>query len=315
MDINQLTHTGVEVYRLRRFDTSCVVHVIDLQHVKIKIANGFSSVPQRAVSTGASLAFNANGWGLQKGNASLSNEYMMIEGVVIQAKAIDYRPCMNITKDGQIEFLNRPNFTKSYNVIGFDRFIAQNGVYNARINDNSVAPRTVYGKDRFGSLVFLVCEGRRAGEKGLTFKECWSVMLEFGVTDCGNADGGYSSAAYNDQLGGLLTVSYTTEYRRTVNQVLFFASQLGEVVDVEVPTDEQAGKKFIVVNTVRPRSAPSMFTVSFEATLPAGTVGDRAYVTDSLAPTYLGALVGGGAITCPVFYNGTAWQALNYGYL
>lgn len=44
------------------------------------------------------------------------------------------------------------------------------------------------------------------------------------------------------------------------------------------------------------------------ATLPAaGTVGRRAYVTDALAPTYLGALVGGGAIKCPVFDNGTAW--------
>lgn len=43
------------------------------------------------------------------------------------------------------------------------------------------------------------------------------------------------------------------------------------------------------------------------ATLPAGVVGDIAYVTDATAPTYLGALVGGGAITCPVFFNGVAW--------
>ena len=43
------------------------------------------------------------------------------------------------------------------------------------------------------------------------------------------------------------------------------------------------------------------------ATLPAGTVGMRAYVTDALAPTYLGVLTGGGAVKCPVFYNGTAW--------
>jgi len=33
----------------------------------------------------------------------------------------------------------------------------------------------------------------------------------------------------------------------------------------------------------------------------------RAYVTDALAPIYLGTLTGGGAIKCPVFYNGTAW--------
>jgi hypothetical protein len=48
------------------------------------------------------------------------------------------------------------------------------------------------------------------------------------------------------------------------------------------------------------------FTV---ATLPAGTIGMRTYVTDAVAPTFLGALTGGGAIKAPVFYNGTAWVA------
>ena len=44
------------------------------------------------------------------------------------------------------------------------------------------------------------------------------------------------------------------------------------------------------------------------ATLPAaGTAGRRTYVTDALAPIYLGALTGGGAVVCPVFDNGTAW--------
>lgn len=46
------------------------------------------------------------------------------------------------------------------------------------------------------------------------------------------------------------------------------------------------------------------------ATLPAaGTAGRRAYVTDATAPTWLGALTGGGAVRCPVFDNGTAWVA------
>lgn len=43
------------------------------------------------------------------------------------------------------------------------------------------------------------------------------------------------------------------------------------------------------------------------ATLPAGTEGDTAYVTDATAPTYLGALTGGGAVRAPVFYNNAAW--------
>lgn len=45
------------------------------------------------------------------------------------------------------------------------------------------------------------------------------------------------------------------------------------------------------------------------ATLPTGTIGDRAYVTDALAPTFLTAVVGGGAVVCPVFYDGTNWVA------
>jgi hypothetical protein len=42
-------------------------------------------------------------------------------------------------------------------------------------------------------------------------------------------------------------------------------------------------------------------------TLPTGTIGDTAYVTDALAPTFLATIVGGGAIVTPVFYNGTNW--------
>ena len=43
------------------------------------------------------------------------------------------------------------------------------------------------------------------------------------------------------------------------------------------------------------------------ATLPTGVVGARAYVTDALAPTFGAIVVTGGAITIPVFYNGTNW--------
>ncbi len=45
------------------------------------------------------------------------------------------------------------------------------------------------------------------------------------------------------------------------------------------------------------------------ATLPSGTQGDTAFVTDALAPTYLTTVVGGGAVVTPVFYNGTNWVA------
>jgi hypothetical protein len=45
------------------------------------------------------------------------------------------------------------------------------------------------------------------------------------------------------------------------------------------------------------------------ATLPTGVRGDVAYVTDALAPAFLVAIVGGGAVVAPVFYDGTNWVA------
>lgn len=56
----------------------------------------------------------------------------------------------------------------------------------------------------------------------------------------------------------------------------------------------------------RPTVSASLpvYTVS---TLPTGTVGDRAYVTDATTPTYGAALTGGGAVVVPVFRNATVW--------
>lgn len=44
------------------------------------------------------------------------------------------------------------------------------------------------------------------------------------------------------------------------------------------------------------------------ATLPAaGTAGKKAFVSNALTPTFGSAVVAGGAVTVPVYDNGTAW--------
>lgn len=53
-------------------------------------------------------------------------------------------------------------------------------------------------------------------------------------------------------------------------------------------------------------TAVAGFTV---ATLPAGIVGQRTFVTDALAPAFGVALVGGGGVVIPAFFNGGAWIA------
>ncbi len=50
------------------------------------------------------------------------------------------------------------------------------------------------------------------------------------------------------------------------------------------------------------------FPVYTVATLPAaGTAGRRAFVSNALTPVALSAVVGGGAVTVPVYDNGSAW--------
>jgi hypothetical protein len=105
-----------------------------------------------------------------------------------------------------------------------------------------------------------------------------------------------------------------------------FQSQSGGVTTFEIVPS--SGGDFIYISngstgglvstnsgdiSISPASGHSIFNgpVRFKgytvATLPAGTAGDNAYVTDALAPTFLATVVGGGTVTTPVFYNGTNW--------
>lgn len=43
------------------------------------------------------------------------------------------------------------------------------------------------------------------------------------------------------------------------------------------------------------------------ATLPSGVIGDTAYVTNALSPTFNSIVAGGGSVVTKVFYNGTNW--------
>ncbi len=55
---------------------------------------------------------------------------------------------------------------------------------------------------------------------------------------------------------------------------------------------------------VRAAARKQPYTV---ALLPAAVAGDCALATDLLAPAFLAAAVGGGAVVGPVFWNGAAW--------
>lgn len=60
-------------------------------------------------------------------------------------------------------------------------------------------------------------------------------------------------------------------------------------------------------NAVLQTNGPANFKGYTVATLPTGTVGDRAYVTDAVTAVFQAIPTGGGSVKTPVFYNGSNW--------
>lgn len=122
----------------------------------------------------------------------------------------------------------------------------------------------------------------------------------YGVMSAGSNTGGtikFTNNSGNDfnrlQFGGT-TSSYPAIKRN------------GTGIDIRLADDSAyaalTASNLISTATVRLKG----YTV---ATLPAGTQGDTAFVTDALAPTFLATVVGGGAIKTPVFFDGANWVA------
>lgn len=74
-----------------------------------------------------------------------------------------------------------------------------------------------------------------------------------------------------------------------------------------VALSTNAIERFRVANARVSATVPITLQGYTVATLPAGTVGDTAYVTNALLPVFGVAVAGGGAVVIPVFYNGAAW--------
>ena len=96
--------------------------------------------------------------------------------------------------------------------------------------------------------------------------------------------------------------SFTVLSRKNAFKVLYNGEVTAPSLTTTLINTEATGKVLVTKEWVQ-----KGYTVS---TLPAGVVGRRAYVTDStvVASGNFGAtVVGGGANTVPIFYNGTNW--------
>lgn len=277
------THDGIACIRVTRFDALCVIHVIDLAKVRCFVSPGGKITVGAAVTKyGAQIGVNGGGWPNVQTEGHRSNEIWISDGTILQATALDDRPYINVSKQGVARIVkNDALIPERWNAWGFDRLLGYDGIYNDRISDNYTKDaRTGSGITADGKLILLSAEGNDRYQKGLTFKEMWMVLQEFGAIHAGNNDGGSSSAVHNTALSpNSLIVPSDGAEATVINQVLFFAS--GEVppIDPEPPDPPTGGSMnhYKMINPARPRSEPSVFTSDTAANVPAGYEFDSAH--------------------------------------
>lgn len=179
---------------------------------------------------------------------------------------------------------------------GFATYGAAGGFNFARADGTGASPSQVVANDvilQLGALGYTSTPGWSAANRGLlrmTASENWT----------GSAN------------GMQLTLSATATGTLTTATVAQFGPSGWQVFNAgTAPTGGDKGGGTINVATAYYTAGVLNGTQGFiVAALPAAPgTGARAYVTDATAPTFLGALTGGGTVTCPVFYNGTAWVA------
>ena len=86
----------------------------------------------------------------------------------------------------------------------FGPVLIMNGEINQEAyNSNSGwQPRTAIGQRKDGAVIFVCIDGRQAGSAGGTYKDVIDIMIEYGVVNACNMDGGSSTImVYRDTYG------------------------------------------------------------------------------------------------------------------
>jgi hypothetical protein len=209
---------------------------------------------------------------------------------------------VTVTKDGRLAVGGASPTPYDFQGAGHGIHLNGGPIYGfSSLNSGSVNPSYLYGLQDVGwddTIPYDILKLRKWKAGGST-QNYISAYLN------GGSNGADGANIFNLNYQGILSFANTG--------ALAFSSTSSAVDALDVGiTRASAG----VLNVTNGATGDGTITAkSFRlkgytvATLPAGTQGDTAYVTDAVAPTYLGVVTGGGTVVTPVFYNGTAWVA------
>jgi hypothetical protein len=190
-------------------------------------------------------------------------------------------------------------------------------------NYRSTAPASRYTQDFFGKHIWFTAPSGTAGD-AISFSQVMTLDASgnllvgttspsFNAGSRGNITvGGSSSAVLALQTGGtakgyVFHDGTEMTIANEANGFLRFYTNATERARITSGGDLLVGLTSATGVAKLQVSGPIRTTGYTVATLPAGTVGMRTYVTDALAPSFGVAVAGSGAVTIPVFYDGANW--------
>lgn len=208
------------------------------KNFKVELAEGalgnLETTSDAAKRTGAILAINGGGFGAGRINGELVST--MIGGTVIDGELVNHFVrktnedlfFVGINRGGDLvgnipeseeDILN----LKPYQGVSFIPILIQNGekidLPSAWANTNH--PRTIIGQYANDDLILIVVDGRQGDwSKGITLERLQDKLLDLGVKDAYNLDGGGSTAMYFN--GKILNKPSDGSERPVANNILIF---------------------------------------------------------------------------------------------
>ncbi|KZL93925.1 phosphodiester glycosidase family protein [Clostridium magnum] len=212
----KVAHTGdkgIDRYDIhtKKFD-GYILEINDPTRLKIGYTKRIGEVGQRtseiAEENGAVAAINGGGFTDRSSNGKLwAGTGAYPEGLVISDGKVIYSDVkanekVNITAftaDGTLIVGDHTlNDLKKKNVVeavSFRNSLVINGKTVA-VEDEGLNPRTAIGQKSDGTIIMLVIDGRTGLKPGATLKEVQNILLQQGVVNASNLDGGSSSTMY-----------------------------------------------------------------------------------------------------------------------
>jgi hypothetical protein len=207
-----------------------------------------------------------------------------------------------VTKDGRLAVGGASPSSYDFQGNGHGIHAGGGGIYGfSSLTSASVNPSYLYGLQDVGwddTIPYDILKLRKYRAGGST-QNYISAYLN------GGSDGADGANIFNLNYQGILSFANTgaLAFSSTSSAVGALDAGIARAsAGVLKVTNGSTGDGTITAKSFRLKG----YTV---ATLPAGTQGDTAFVTDAVSPTYLGTLTGGGTVVTPVFFDGTNWVA------